>query len=331
MAKQEYCLLAHKFDPTKHKVVGWLCSEKLDGMRALWDGGISRGMGCRDVPYANTLKHDRYVHEPKATGLWTRLGQPIQAPDWWLDCLPNYPLDGELYAGRGRFQEVMSTCKKLQPVREEWEKIQYHVFDIPMLSNWQPGYSKWIGERVSGTRPNVRCFGDVVEYLHSRDNNNLVVRPISQAGIVSLDWLDEQCIKITETGGEGLIIRDPFSIWKPQRSWNILKVKKFQEGTGIVLGYYWGRETDKGSKLLGKMGSLVVGWGGKVFELSGFTEQERTLRILEGGNPDEGIINPGKKCSDKVTSLYFPLGKSVRFKYRELTWDGLPKEARFWR
>ena len=41
---REFVQLAQVYDPKKHGIAGWFVSEKLDGMRCLWDGGITRGL-----------------------------------------------------------------------------------------------------------------------------------------------------------------------------------------------------------------------------------------------------------------------------------------------
>ena len=53
-------------------------SEKLDGVRAYWDG----------------------------SRLLFRSGQTIQAPDWFTRELPRTALDGELWIGRGQFEKL---------------------------------------------------------------------------------------------------------------------------------------------------------------------------------------------------------------------------------
>jgi hypothetical protein len=70
--KREFVLLAQKFDP-KYCVNGWLTSTKIDGLRCIWDAGVSRGLLTKDVPYANVEKDGRFVKEQVATGLWSRL------------------------------------------------------------------------------------------------------------------------------------------------------------------------------------------------------------------------------------------------------------------
>lgn len=100
-------MLAHPmpnaFDPT-----GWLASEKLDGIRALWLPSRSR------------------AH------LFSRSGNPIHAPGAFVATLPaKTPLDGELFLRRGGFQRVSSIVRKKVPVPSEWQDITYQVFDSP--------------------------------------------------------------------------------------------------------------------------------------------------------------------------------------------------------
>ena len=86
------------FDPSKY-----LISEKLDGVRALWDG--------------ITLRF--------------RSGRTIAAPVWFLAKLPKTPLDGELWLGRGKFDALSGIVRKGQPVDTEWQQVTYMVFELP--------------------------------------------------------------------------------------------------------------------------------------------------------------------------------------------------------
>ena len=85
-------------DPSKYRV-----SEKLDGVRALWDGSSLR----------------------------FRSGRTIAAPTWFLAKLPKTPLDGELWLGRGKFDALSGRVRKAQPVDAEWEQVRYMVFELP--------------------------------------------------------------------------------------------------------------------------------------------------------------------------------------------------------
>ena len=89
------------FDPSKY-----LISEKLDGVRALWDG----------------------------TTLRFRSGRTIAAPAWFLGKLPKTSLDGELWLGRGKFDALSGMVRKAQPVDAEWEQVKYMVFELPQAA-----------------------------------------------------------------------------------------------------------------------------------------------------------------------------------------------------
>lgn len=81
----------------------YLVSEKLDGVRALWDG--------------KTLRF--------------RSGRTIAAPAWFVAGLPAVPLDGELWIGRRQFDQVSGAVRRATAVDDEWRAVRYRVFDLP--------------------------------------------------------------------------------------------------------------------------------------------------------------------------------------------------------
>ncbi|MCP5143044.1 MAG: DNA ligase [Chromatiales bacterium] len=88
---------------------GWLLSEKLDGVRAWWDG----------------------------KRLLSRNGNPFAAPDWFTAALPPFELDGELWSGRGEFERIASIVTRDQP-HEGWRAIGYHIFEVPHADGGLP-------------------------------------------------------------------------------------------------------------------------------------------------------------------------------------------------
>ena len=95
-------MLAKTYDG--QKVKGWLMSEKLDGVRAIWTGAQ----------------------------LMSRNGNKFYAPDWFTAQLPaGVMLDGELYIDHGAFQKTVGTVRKKNPIDAEWQAIRYCVFDAP--------------------------------------------------------------------------------------------------------------------------------------------------------------------------------------------------------
>jgi len=366
MAKREFLQLAHKRQ-NKHGVAGLWWSEKIDGRRAFWDGGISRGFAKSEIPWANLLKDERYVKEQYATGLWSRYGNVIHAPEWWLDALPKIPLDGELWNGlriQGNRQRILSITQKIEPIDWEWKNIKLMAIESPPLEvlfsdglidtiNYKKVFKdipEWIAKQhfqYDRIIPPEMIFRSNYYILNQYLPNNPSAIVIKQSQLdfstsIAEAQLEAINTHITKQGGEGVIIRNPDRFWESARSHNILKVKKYDDAEAKVIGYVTGRETDKGSKLLGLMGAMIVEWNGKQFELSGFTDTERRL-ITKGRIPDKSQFemidiaedwarkNPETKCPEWIEALQFPRGTIVTFKYRGLTGDGIPNEASYWR
>lgn len=163
-------------------VTGWLVSEKLDGWRARWDG----------------------------SRLLTRSGSIIEAPDWFLDGLPDgVELDGELYAGRGKRGLVQTACQRRCPVDAEWHQIEFAAFDVPLPLVFQTRW-EYLDEHMSGIPvvwfviPHVR-----VESMH-------YARGFYQA--------------ILKQSGEGVVFRDPAEFYTPGRAKGSLKCKPGEGG-----------------------------------------------------------------------------------------------------
>ena len=82
---------------------GYWVSEKLDGVRAYWDGAQ----------------------------LWSKGGNRIAAPEWFTRGYPDQAMEGELWMGRGRFAEVSAAVHRLRPQAQEWRQIRLMLFDLP--------------------------------------------------------------------------------------------------------------------------------------------------------------------------------------------------------
>lgn len=78
-------------------------SEKLDGVRAYWDG-----------------KH-----------LVSRQGNIFKCPPWFTQGFPSSPLDGELWLGRGTFDRLSGVVRQQSPDEPSWRQVRYMVFDAP--------------------------------------------------------------------------------------------------------------------------------------------------------------------------------------------------------
>ena len=87
-------------------VTQYLVSEKLDGVRAIWDG--------------ETLRF--------------RSGNEIHAPRWFIASLPKQPLDGELWLGHGQFERLSGIVRREMPDDAEWRQVRYMIFEMPGAS-----------------------------------------------------------------------------------------------------------------------------------------------------------------------------------------------------
>jgi len=342
--KREFLQLSQTHS-SKYGIGGWFESEKLDGMRLFWDGGVSRGMLKSDVPWANTNKDERYQVAPVSTGLWSRYGNVIHAPDWWLDELPKTFLDGEGFTKRNDRQYLMSIVKDLIPT-DSWIDVTFQVFGMPspetIFANGYLNNTNYV-KTFNGIVKWLVDTGYVFDYVAKPTNThrqtyfllnkyvNDIVKRVPQNLLPFQTSIAEQRVsylldKITDLDGEGLILINPDQSYCCERSHHSLKVKKLDDAEAVVIGHTTGRVTSKGSKLLGMMGALVVQFGDVVFELSGFTDDERELN-----DSPWATENPDTRCPFDVFALSFPVGRVVTFRYRGLSRDGIPQEARYWR
>ncbi|MBW3601006.1 MAG: DNA ligase, partial [Planctomycetes bacterium] len=181
-------LLAQTWDNSQD-LTGWWLSEKLDGVRAFWDG--------------------KSFH--------SRLGNLFHAPDWFKEGLPDSPLDGELWLDRKTFQQTVSIVRR-QDKPDTWRKVAFLVFDAPQLR--EP-------------------FEDRHAYLQGvfQEHAPPFARLLDQDRCTGLPHLRKELSRIESLGGEGLMLREPGSLYEAGRSMTLLKVKSFRDAEARVIGH----------------------------------------------------------------------------------------------
>lgn len=335
--KREYLMLAHKYDPKKHSCSGKLASIKMDGQRAFSDGGISRGKVASSIPWANTVKDKKEVI---ATGLWSRNGKVIYAPEYFLDNLPPIPLDGELYAGRGGFQLTESVVKDHVP-GAGWRGIKLHVFDSPPLSHFSIKgriHTQGWETVLNFDTPAGRSLPESTQYYMAQevlkkfpenDSFKLVEQTmLSVQTKVAEEQLAQMLAEEVALGGEGIMLRNPSSYWLPYRSYDLLKVKPLDDEEGTVVGYRTGKVTDKDSRNLGRMGTLLVqNEQGLIYGISGFTDSEREFDSLDAVK--WATEHPDSELPSCFENKRFPRGLTVTYTYIGRSDIGIPKHANF--
>lgn len=197
--------LAQRYRPGIDVSAYWV-SEKYDGVRALWTGNQ----------------------------LLSRQGLPIRAPAWFTAGWPTEPLDGELWAGRGRFATAQAAVASATPDDAEWRQLRYMVFDLPDA----PG---GFGMRLPALHSAVAAIGQPW------------VQAVPQWRVASHDALMAQLRAHDKAGAEGLMLRSNDAPYRGGRSDDLLKLKSFDDAEGRVVGHVPGR-----GKYAGQTGALLV-------------------------------------------------------------------------
>lgn len=188
------------------KAAEYFVSEKLDGVRGHWDG--------------------RALH--------TRNGNRIEAPEWFTAGWPRVPMDGELWLGRGRFEEASGIARTSGGEHPGWREMRFMVFDLP-------AHEGGFGQRVVAVRALLAAAN--VPWL----------RPVEQRRVASQDELDARMRAVVDAGGEGLMLHHRDARYRAGRSGDLLKLKPFDDAEARVVGHTPGR-----GKYAGMTGALVV-------------------------------------------------------------------------
>jgi DNA ligase-1 len=220
--------------------------------------------------------------------LLTRGGERIAAPAWFTAGWPRLPMDGELWAGRGQFSRAVSIVRQQTPDDAGWRSLRFMVFDLPAQAGT-------FTERIPALNDLVRRMGQPW------------VQAVVQSRVASHADLQRLLAKTVRLGGEGLMLHRGASLYKGQRSDDLLKVKTHEDAEARVIAHIPGK-----GKYAGMMGALLVempdvaGKPGPQFKLgTGFSDEQRR-------RPP-------------------PVGSTVTYRYRGLNDGGIPRFASFMR
>lgn len=253
-------LLAESWDNAED-LTDWWISEKLDGVRAYWDG----------------------------KQFLSRQGNVFHAPEWFIEHLPEVPLDGELWLDRKAFQRTVSIVRR-QDKSDHWQQIRYLVFDAPAYD----------GDFETRMEFLIDCLSVHAGKKKKAAQNTSYATAHEHTRCESLDHLQQELQRVEQLGGEGLMLRQPNSRYHAGRSSTLLKVKTFHDMDAVVTGYQNGRGKHKG-----KMGALEI-------EL-----------------PDGTQLKVGTGFSDKQRAAPPELGSVITIRYQELTDRGVPRFPSF--
>lgn len=120
-------------------------SEKLDGIRAIWNG-------------------EDFI---------SRNGNVFNVPEWFKNAMPSVVLDGELWMGRSMLQETAGIVRSNKTEDPRWEKIKFHVFDAPMFDGAFQDRIKYCAELLESNPvavavPHSKCGSEIDLHLLCR-------------------------------------------------------------------------------------------------------------------------------------------------------------------
>ena len=179
-------------------------SEKLDGVRASWDG--------------KTLQF--------------RSGNPVPAPKWFLDALPNQPLDGELWLGRGSFDQLSAIVRHQSPDDGEWRRVRYMIFELPDA----PG-------RFTDRVAQIKAITAAA--------NQPWLQAVAQFRLPDAAALQKRLRDIVRSGGEGLMLHRDDAAYETGRSSALLKLTPWLDAEATVVAHLPGK-----GKYTGMLGAL---------------------------------------------------------------------------
>ena len=326
--------LAEKWDEKKDPA-GYYMSEKLDGMRCVWDG----------------------------EKLMSRNGKEIFAPQELIQQLPPLPLDGELFLGRGKFQSCMKVVRSQSTSLEDWDNIKYMVFDAPTvpgpfktrleqaklaikgvgrvrvprgdlpdeyrcpitlnamvdpclaadghsyerraIERWfaAHGTSPLTNERLDSTevRPNHALRNAIVRFWDECDDQeNAWIQVLDQQICQGPDHVLSELKSVLEKGGEGVMLKHPTNHYKEGRTWDLMKVKQFHDDEAQIIGYKNGKGKNEG-----KVGSLQC-------------RNKEGKEFYVGSGLDEHLRDHPPE-----------IGTWITYRYQEKTLRGIPRFPTF--
>jgi len=273
-----------KFNPEE-----WMASEKLDGYRAQTVG-------------------DEII---------SRNGNKYYAPDWFLNAMKIdgelVNMDGELFAGRENFQD-MGVVRRKKPSPTDWLPIKFHVFDIPNKDDLS-FYDRYqmLEKIVDKITDNWSKF--------QKDNADFktVACPVvlcKHEIFGTLDKVKDFYKSVLDKGGEGIMLKNPDSVYKDGRTYDLLKYKPVYDMEAVITGYKPG--TGKYKKHLGAFICAPL----KNCDTYQVKDENKDNEFSTSGMTDE-IRESYKKTH--------PIGTIITIEYSGFTNSGKPRFARYLR
>jgi DNA ligase-1 len=241
--------------------------------------------------YGST-KLDGYRAKWKNGKLFTRNDNVYSAPKSFTDLLPrDTELDGELVIPRVEF-EAHGALRRKDETDPVWNIVEYHVFALPN--------SGLPFEKVITSLERLRFGSDRIKVcVQTVIDNNAQAQELAQM--------------LINDGKEGLMLREPSSVYERRRSSNLLKVKGVLRSEARIVGYKNGK-----GRNAERVGALLC-------------------QFIRDDEKDDGDDNRNFDKSfgiggliDKMRDNPPEIGTVVVAEYQNLSKNGLPRHPRLY-
>ncbi len=200
---------------------GYWISEKYDGVRASWNG----------------------------VELVTKHGNRIEAPAWWTARLPIADMDGELWAGRGKFQAALNLITSPLDLAD-WGTVRLMTFDAPMRN--VPMSER---QEILASLPKSESWAKV-DHVECEGREHMM----------------SEFARVDKAGGEGIVLHHPDTYYERGPTWTMMKLKRRDDSEGRVVGH-----NEAGGHWAGTIGSLRIATDdGAEFSLNGLPDAVRS-------------------------------------------------------
>jgi DNA ligase-1 len=171
-------------------ITGWVMSEKLDGIRAYWNG----------------------------KQLISRSGKIINTPKWFIKNYPPFEIDGELWSKRDDFDNISSIVRDKIPT-DDWKNIKHYIFEVPnakgglferlnKVKPYENRYIKILKQIKIENKQHLNTFLDNVlakkgEGVVVRDPNTSYINKRTSKALKVKKFYDAECRVLGYTQGKG--------------------------------------------------------------------------------------------------------------------------------
>jgi len=201
----------------------------------------------------------------------------LMPPKWFIKNYPPFAIDGELWTKRNDFDNISSIVRS-KNADDRWKFITHNIFKVPN----QQGE---LLERLSFLKSHL--------FSHSVSHIKILSQTVINAKGQLADFLKE----VTADKGEGIVVRNPNTLYQTGRLSSALKVIQYLDTECIVLEILPGKD-----KYQNIMGSVLCQ-----------TDSGKKLKIGSGFK-DKDRANP-TAIGSKITFKYYSFTKKGSFKY----------------